>query len=139
MSVKTVGSGLKTRLETISGLKVFAPHELRDSYSYPVFAIIVHMGTDYDITGGGNNSTDLHHFKILLGITRADTPSALSKLLDYTAKTGTKSIRAAILGDVTLGGVAQSIPNVNNTGQNGFRWGGQVYLGTTFEDIQVYE
>lgn len=138
MSVKTVGDGIKTKLLNIDGLRVFAPKELPGSLNEFPVALILHSGTNYQQTMGGNNSPDIHRFRILVAVSNQDQPSALSSLLDYLDKKGDKSIRAKLEADPTFGDVAQDITVISNTGQGGFSWGGMLYLGTTFE-LEVYE
>jgi len=138
VSVKTVGDGIKTNLSNISGLRVFAPKELPGSLNEFPVALILHSGTSYQQTMGGDSSYDTHRFRILIAVSNQDQPSALTALLDYLDKTGDKSVRASLEADPTLDGSAQDIVIISNTGQGGFSWGGMLYLGTTFE-LEVYE
>ena len=73
--------------------------------------------------------------KILNGT--QDSNSSQKLLLGYMAKTGTTSIRAAILADPTLGGICAylKIPTARNYGD--VEWAGQQFLG--FElPVEVY-
>lgn len=135
MGVKSVGNGIKTRLENISGLRVFAPNELPDSVNQLPCALIQHVGTDYDQSMGGLQH---HTFKVKVLVTRQDMPSALNSILDYVENTGSESIREQIENDVTLDSSADTSMVRSNTGQGGFVWGGIAYLGTEFE-IEAWE
>ena len=130
MSIKTIGDGIKTRLETISSLKVFAPKELPDSINQFPAALILPAETVYDATF--DNQADLR-YRILILLTKQDTPSAFGKLLDYMEVTGTYSVKAAIEADSTLGGTADDCRVSRNQGASFTLWGGVQYLSTEFE------
>ena len=140
MSIESIGTGIKTVLQSnITTLKtVYAPNQLPESIGDFEFAIIMHMGTDYGITMGGTSSHDLHRFKIKIGLTTQDSPSAFNKILDYCEKTGSYSVYAALASDPTLDSSASDVLSITNSGQGVFEWGGTPYLGTEF-DIEVAE
>ena len=140
MSIETIGDGIKANLQNISRVKasIYAPKELPDNIPDDEFILIMHRGTDFDQSGGGSNSIDVHQFVLLVGVSRQDQPSAMTRVLPYLEKTGDTSIRAKLLADTTLGGVAQEIINIRTEGQGGFTWGGVPYLGTRVE-FTVYE
>ena len=79
MSLETIGNGIKTRLATISGLKVFAPNELPDSINQLPAALILPGETSYDATF--DDKAD-YRFRIIIVATKQDAPSALNRLLD---------------------------------------------------------
>jgi len=135
MGVESVGTGIKTNLSNISGLRVYAPNELQDSINELPTALIQHIGTVYDQSMGG---LQVHTFKVKIALSRADLPSALNAILDYLENTGDKSVRAKIDADPTLNGSAQTASVISNSGQGAFMWGGILYLGTEFE-IEVHE
>lgn len=130
MGIETIGSGIATRLETISGLKVYAPSELPDSLSQFPVALILPRITEYykDFDASAD-----YIFRIIVCLTSADRPSAMNKLLDYIEPTGTYSIVAAIAGDTTLNSTADDSVITENTGFGAISWGGYLYLGTEFE------
>ena len=130
MGVETMGTGLKTRLQTISGLRVYAPNELPDSVNAFPAALILLGSTDYLQTF--TNDVEIT-FRVLLLLTKQSQPSALNKLLDYIEPTGAKSIRAAIDGDTTLGATADYAVVGLCSGAGMTTWGGHVYLSTEFE------
>lgn len=134
MGIESIGSGIATRLKTISGLKVYAPSELPDSISqFPVALILprlIEYNKDFDA------SPD-YTFRIIVCITSVDRPSAMNKLLDYIEPSGASSVVAAMEGDRTLNSTADSCDVIENTGFGAINWGGHLYLGTEFE-LQVW-
>lgn len=135
MSFATIADGIKKRLETISGLKVFATKELPDSVNQFPAALILPGETPYVTT---LSSTDCdYNFRIILLFAKADTPSAISKMLEYMAVEGSKSVVAAIHGDKTLDGSADTCKVSRNLGVGSTSWGGYVYLSTEFA-LQVW-
>lgn len=136
MGVEAIGNGIKTQLQFITALKrVYAPNELPDSINSFPSAIIMPGVTDYDQTFAGFY---ISHWRIIVLISKQDTPSALNKLMDYIEPTGTNSIKAAIYGDCQLGGVADDCELQRNLGFGFMAFGGINYLSTEFELI-VYK
>jgi len=135
MGLEGIGSGIKTRLETITALKrVYAPNELEDSYnSFPV-AIIMPGETNYDQTFDGAYNS---RWRIIVMISKQDTPSALNKLMNYMEPTGTNSIKAALYGDRTLNSSADDCELDRNLGYGVMVFGGVTYLSSEF-DLIVY-
>jgi len=135
MGLELIGSGIKTRLQTISDLKrVYAPNELRDTYNSFPCAIIMPGETNYDQTFSG---AYFSRWRIIVMISKQDTPSALNKLMDYMEPTGTNSIKAALYGDSTLNGSADDCELDRNLGYGVMTFGGITYLSTEF-DLIVY-
>ena len=135
MGLESIGSGIKTRLETISALKrVYAPNELRDTYNSFPCAIIMPSETNFDTTfDGGYNS----RWRIIVMISKQDTPSALNKLMNYMEPSGTNSIKAALYGDRTLNSSADDCELDRNLGYGVMVFGGVTYLSSEF-DLIVY-
>ncbi len=129
MSLETIGSGIKTRLETITGLKVFAPNELPDSINQFPAALILPGTTEYHAMFSGDAN---YVFRIIILFTKQDQPSALNKLLDYIELTGTYSVKAAIDADRTLNASADDCKLTRNLGIGVTSWGGYNYLSTEF-------
>jgi hypothetical protein len=135
MSILEIGDGIKTRLQKIQGLKVFSPKELPDSINQFPAALIVPGETDYVTT---LSSTDAdYNFRVILAFSRADSPSAISKMLPYIAPEGEKSVVETIHGDVTLDNKAQSSKVTRNLGIGSLSWGGSIYISTEFL-VQVW-
>lgn len=129
MSLEAIGSGIKTRLETIPGLKVFAPNALPDAINQFPAALILPGETNYNAMFSGDAN---YVFRVIILITKQDTPSALGKLLDYIELTGTYSVKAAIETDSTLNGSADDSRVSRNLGIGATVWGGYSYLSTEF-------
>ena len=137
MGMKAAGTGLKTRLATITSIKqIFSPSEIPDSVNAFPCAIILPGKTNYDSSFQDSTSGDIT-FRILILLGKPDMPSALNSILDYTDPTGTDSVRAAIHADGTLGGNADACQVISNSGAGYTVWGGIIYLSTEFV-ISVY-
>ena len=129
MGLETIGAGVAVRLETISGLKVFAPDELPDVINEFPAALILPGETTYNAMMSGDAN---YIFRIILLFTKQDSPSALGKLLDYIELTGTYSVKAAIDADTTLNSSADDSRVTKNLGIGVTNWGGYAYLSTEF-------
>ena len=139
MSVETIGSGIKTNLANVTGLKrVYAPNELPEVVNEFPAAVVQHVGTDYYQTMGRDSSHSKHAFKVKVFLTNQDQPTAFNKLLDFLALTGDDAIVQKIMADSTLHGSASDVSVVSNSGQSIITWGGIQYLGTEF-DLEVWE
>ena len=134
MGIEAIGTGIKTRLQTISKLRVFAPNEIPDSISDFPAAVILPSSTTYNMDFDASPD---YTFRIIVFLTIQDKPSALNKLMDYIEPTGTYSVIAAIEGDRTLDSTADDCQVKSNSGFGAIPWGGHIYLGTEFE-LQVY-
>lgn len=129
MTIKAIGLGIKTRLETISKLRVYAPSELKDSLEVPC-ALIIPGENIYATTYSGEYDCT---FRIIIVLSKADTPSAFNSLVDYVEPTGNRSIFAAINGDRTLNGSCAGSKLQRNLGIGSIVWGNTTYLTTEFE------
>lgn len=99
-----VVAGLKTRLATISGLRTFSyqPAQIMPPIAFPVISQVRYHG----MMGGG---MPIYECVVYLIVGRYTDDRAMSDIDDYVAFSGAKSLRAALEGDQTLGGVAQSV------------------------------
>lgn len=99
-----VVTGLKARLATITGLRTFSfqPSSLNPPVGFPVINRIEY----HRAMGGGLVVFDCSVFVI---VGRYSDDRAFADADDFLAFSGAKSIRAAIEGDETLAGVAQSL------------------------------
>jgi len=97
-------AGLKARLATITGLRTFQfqPSQLNPPVAYPVINSINY----HRAMRGGLVVYDCNIYVI---VGRYTDDRANADLDGYLAFSGAKSIRAALEGDETLGGVAQSL------------------------------
>lgn len=130
MGLEEIGDGIATLLDTIHGLRVFATKELPDTVNQFPAALIMPGETEY-VTTFSSDDAD-YNFRIILLFSKADQPSAISKMLDYIAVSGDKSIVEAIHEDKTLDGQAQTSKVTRNLGIGNTIWGGVVYLSTEF-------
>ena len=131
MGIETIGTGIKTTILTTiaTGLRVYASNEVPDSLELPCALILPGISSyattyepAYDLT-----------FRIILCVSKQDSPSAFNTILDYIDSTGAKSIWLAIAADPTLNGSAETSKLVRNLGVGSTVWGGIVYLSTEFE------
>ena len=101
----SIAGGFQTRLETITGLRAYS--EWPDQFS-PPGAIVIPAPTfisDSSFDGGFDATFDI---LVLISRSGGDARSQVS-LLGYFADTGSGSVRAAILGDPTLGGTCDAV------------------------------
>jgi hypothetical protein len=133
MSIEAIGSGLKTILAGIEGLRVYSPSEIPDSPDLPC-ALILPGETDYNSDFSANYDIN---FRILILVTKQDSPSAFNKIYDYIEPTGDSSVLAKVQADRTLGATCDSCKVSKNLGIGSANWGGITYLSTEFE-IQIY-
>jgi hypothetical protein len=116
-------TGLKNRLATISGLKTFSyqPANIVPPLAYPVITQVNY----HRAMGGGLVVFDCVVYVI---VGRWTDDRANADIDDYLAFSGTKSIRAAIEGDETLGGKAQSLTVASSTDITALQQGDAEYL-----------
>ena len=135
MGMLEISDGLETRLKQIQGLRVFATDELPDSVNQFPAALIMPGETEY-VTTFSSDDAD-YNFRVILLFSKADQPSAISKMLPYIGVSGSKSIVEVIHADVTLDSNADTCKVTRNLGIGSLMWGGQVYLSTEFM-VQVW-
>lgn len=97
-------SGMKTRLQTVSGLRAFDYQP--DALNPPVAWSQLNSVTYHGAFGSGDVQYDLTVFVV---VGRVSERVAQSNLDGYLSYDGASSIRNAIEGDTTLGGVAQTL------------------------------
>jgi hypothetical protein len=104
MNVSTVRDGLKTRLQTITGLRAF---DLIPEVPTPPCAIVGQLDFTFDIDNA--RGLDQAYVDIYVIVQRFDARSGQDKLDAYLAGSGAGSIKAALEGDRTLGGAVQTL------------------------------
>jgi hypothetical protein len=104
MNVSTVRDGLKTRLQTITGLRAF---DLIPEVPTPPCAIVGQLDFTFDIDNA--RGLDQANVDIYVIVQRFDARSGQDKLDAYLAGSGAGSIKAALEGDRTLGGAVQTL------------------------------
>jgi hypothetical protein len=130
MTISAIGTGLKGIIDDITGLRVYAPNELPDSVNDLPAAVIVLGETEYDADFSGNYDFSL---RVIVLLTKQDSPSAFNRIIAYIEPTGASSILAKINADPTLGGTCDSSKVIRNKGAGATNWGGIMYLSTEFE------
>lgn len=101
--------GLKTRLATITSLNAY--DDWPDHFD-PPGAIVLPIATEEELTFGSNASAALTQFdfEILVAVSYVNgLKHAQEQLGGFVSPHGSESIRAAIAGDRTLGGIAHSV------------------------------
>jgi hypothetical protein len=118
-TVSQVAAGLAARLATISGLRTstYQPEQLNPPQAFPVLGNVQY----HRAMGGGDVQMT---FDVVVIVGRYVDRLAHDRLDDYLSYSGASSLRAALEGDRTLGGVAQTL---------------QVEGGTQIETVSVAE
>jgi len=129
MGIEAIGDGIKVRLNTIAGLRVYAPKELPDTLELPC-ALILPGVSEYAIAYDRDYGLT---FRIVICIAKQDTPSAFNDILDYIEAVGAESVFAAIDADRTLNTSCDTCKLLRNLGVGSTAWGGIGYLSTEFE------
>lgn len=113
-SVSSIRAGLATRLGTISGLRTSAT--MPDNPNPPV-AVVMPSSVSYDDTFKRGMQT--YVFNVLVIVGRVDERTAQNNLDGYVSSTGNSSVKLAIEGDKTLGGVVfdTRVSEMRNYGQ----------------------
>ena len=103
-TVTQIKEGLQTRLATISGLRSYVqqPDNNNAPFAWPMLESITYNGA----MGGG---LIIHTFTVSVVVGRASERTAQNALDGYLSYAGATSVRAAIEGDRTLGGVVQNL------------------------------
>jgi hypothetical protein len=104
MNVSNVRDGLKTRLATISGLRVW---DVIPDQVTPPGAVVGQLDFTFDIDNA--RGVDLANVDVYVIVQRMDARSGQNKLDGYLAGSGSTSIKAAIEGDRTLGGTVNTL------------------------------
>jgi hypothetical protein len=103
-TVSQVAEGIKTRLATVSGLRTFSyqPEQVNPPVAFPVVESVEFHGA----FGGGDVRMRFGVFVIVGRYLDRVAHANLDGFLSYSGET---SLRAAIEGDRTLGGVANTL------------------------------
>lgn len=103
-TVSQVATGLATRLATIAGLRTstYQPEQLNPPFAFPTLNRI-----EYHKAFGGGDVVMDWTVNVIVG--RYVDRNAFATLDGFLSYSGATSIRAAIEGDKTLGGVCQTL------------------------------
>jgi hypothetical protein len=103
MNVSNVRAGLKTRLATITGLRVF--DSIPDQVTPPA-AVVGQLDFTFDIDNA--RGLDIANVDVYVIVQRFDARSGQNQLDNYLGS-GNKSIKTAIEADRTLGGTVDTL------------------------------
>lgn len=131
-TVSQVATGLKNRLATISGLRVF--DYVPDQINPPLAIATLDTITYHNAMALGDPEME---FLITVVLGRINERTATANLDGYTSPTGASSIRAAIEGDTTLGGVANTCIVTGASNVRPVSQADAVYLAVDFS-VRVY-
>jgi|TARA_R100001460_G_scaffold32709_3_gene64123 hypothetical protein len=124
-----IRSGLKTRLETISGLMVY--DYVPDFIDPPTVLIAPFNTLNFDSTM--QRGSDTYEIPIILYVSKVDAETGQDNLDSFLAASGSNSVKAAIEADTTLGGAAMSVRVINATDYGEYEvTQGTSFLGVTF-------
>lgn len=125
-SVSALRDGLKTRLATISGLRA---HDTFRAEISPPAAIVVPGDPVVSFDSTMARGSDDFNFVITLLVANVVDRVAQDKLDAYLAGSGALSVKAAIEGDVSLGGIASFARVVSARNYGPTQVGDQEFLG----------
>lgn len=113
-TISQVLTGLKTRLGTISGLRVYdyQPDEVRPPVAFPSITAVEYHGAF-----GNGDCTYRATVQVICG--RVSDRAAQLLLDGFASNDGASSIRGAIEGDLTLGGIIDTL-SVQRSGSINF-------------------
>lgn len=103
MSIAAIQAGIKTRLATITGLRVY---DYLPDQPQPPMAVVQFNSLDYHGAFGGGMAD--YNLTVTLVLGRIIERTTVSNLDGYASPSGASSIRAAIEAEQTLGGAAQT-------------------------------
>lgn len=134
--ISSVRDGLKTRLQTISGLRAYDIWQ--GDIAVPNGGAALVGGPreiDFDVTMG--RGLDGSMIEVLVLVPNASDRAAQDKLDTFLATTGAASVKAAIEGDTTLGGAANNcrVAKAHHYGLHSIN--DVSYLGVIF-DVEVW-
>jgi hypothetical protein len=129
-SLTALRAGIATRLATIAGLR--AHEDVPDVVTPP--AVTVRPAPETFITFDTTfaRGSDDFTFIVTLFVSRSSDRAGQAALDAYLAGSGAQSIKAAIEGDETLGGIANwcHVAEARNYGP--FAYGGEQFFGCEF-------
>ncbi len=114
MSIQTIRDGLKTRLQTITGLR--ASDTIPEQINPPI-AIVSVGNIDYSRSFSGTGLTAFN-FVVTVFVSRPSTRTGQNLLDDYMEPTGATSVKVALEAVPGLSGASQDVyvSGVNNVG-----------------------
>lgn len=134
MNLGNIRSGIATRLQTITGLRVHTT--VPDDIQPPAAVIGPPTGVYADAVGPSTSATV--QIPVWVLVSRADARTGQNALDDYIDDTGSKSVLAAVDGDNTLGSEVDDcqVQGWENYGA-AFTFGDTQYIGVQF-NLEVF-
>ena len=132
-TISQVKDGLKTAINTVSGLRAFdyQPDQVNPPFAWPTLDTVTYHQT------GMNNGGVVMNFTLTLVVNRASERTAQDQLDQYMNWDGAKSLRAAIEADRTLGGVCDDLIVTNAENLTNIDANDTLYLAVDFK-VTVY-
>lgn len=133
-SVAAIASGLQARLATISGVRAYSyqPEQLNPPFAYPVLNTV-----SYHQTMGMGNAVTQFDWTVYVVVGRWVDRVAMVNLDGFLSPTGATSIRAALEGDLTLGGACQDLIVASSANINALEQDDAEYLQVSFS-VTIY-
>ena len=130
MALIDVADAVADQLGTISGLRAYKASKTPDSIN-DLPAVVVLIGpTLYNSAFAGEYD---HTLRVMLLLSKADTPSAYKRLFDYISPAGSKSVPLKLETDPSFGGLCDTSLVGDNSGAGQTMWGGVPYLSSVWE------
>lgn len=127
-SISQLRSGIATRLATISGLRNAATMPAQPN---PPIAIVIPQRVSYDTAFARGVLTYTFTVQVIVG--QVSERISQSLLDGFAPGSGASSIKVAIEGDKTLGGVASDVRVSEMTAYQSIVVGEITYMGAEFE------
>ena len=127
-SLTDIRDGLKTRLETISGLRVYSS-QMDSIQNFPC-AVLILDRLDYVIAVEGFSFQGA--WRVLVLVDAAIRQDAYELMDEYLDPSGSRSIEAAVYGDSTLGGYVDGVVVRRASGIGPLPDLGATIIGATF-------
>ena len=127
-SLSSIRSGIATNLGDISSLTVFG--YVPDSIEPPTAVVGVVDNIEYDSTMA--RGSDTYNIPIYMYVSREDAELSQDSLDYYLDGSGSTSVKSAIEGDTTLGGVVSSARVVEASNYGVYTVNSIDYLGVEF-------
>lgn len=132
VTITQIRDALATRLATITGLRVSA--EIPDNPNPPV-AVVQINNVSFDTAFQGGLTT--YSFIVSVIVSRVAERRAQDRLDAYASTSGASSVKEAIEGNRTLGGLVADTRVVEMTGVSAVLLGEATYLAANFA-VTVY-
>jgi hypothetical protein len=133
-SVSAIATGLQTRLDTISGVRAYSyqPEQLNPPFAYPVLNTV-----SYHQTMGMGSAMTQFDWTVYVVVGRWVDRVAVTNLDGFLSPTGASSIRAALEGDLTLGGACQDLIVASSANISALEQDDAEYLSVSFS-VTIY-